>query len=137
MHRTANELSFRLSPCQQFEVREIKEMANWTNTRKINQRTVSRTEPQCVVFKLNDLIVLVGFSKGFTVFVKTEQHSGLKIEFWRTMQLSAFVNAAVLHIIIYKQMYRKHLPVLEGYGDSTFGYLVFENKMQSSIIFKY
>lgn len=32
------------------------EMASWTNTRKVNKRAMSRTDPQRVVFKLNDLI---------------------------------------------------------------------------------
>ena len=58
-------------------MREIKGMANWTNTRKVNKRTMSRIEPQCVIFKLSDLIVLIEFSKGVTVFVKMEQYTVL------------------------------------------------------------
>lgn len=58
-------------------MREIKGMANCTNTREVNKRTMSRIEPQCVIFKLSDLIVLIEFSKGVTDVVKTDQYTGL------------------------------------------------------------
>lgn len=45
------------------------------------------------------------------------------------MQFSAFTDAAVPHILMHKQIYRKHPLVLEACGD-----LTFENKMQSCIL---